>query len=168
MADAVKIIECPRDAWQGLHKQIPPERKAEYLRKLDAQYRLDNRRVIELREIVRLACHACILRTEAWENPLLNIHRIGAASNGCPHFNIAIRSSVGLKAGGFRPSGESSQPKLSEQDSGETCGGRVPVLYCDRNPAIPRRCRFEADGRPVGHALSLSLLCQSTTESNGL
>ncbi|HEV2276472.1 MAG TPA: hydroxymethylglutaryl-CoA lyase [Acidobacteriaceae bacterium] len=32
--DAVKIIECPRDAWQGLPKQIPAEVKAEYLRTL--------------------------------------------------------------------------------------------------------------------------------------
>jgi hydroxymethylglutaryl-CoA lyase len=36
MEDAVKIIECPRDAWQGLHTQIPPDAKAEYLRKLIA------------------------------------------------------------------------------------------------------------------------------------
>jgi len=36
MPDAVKIIECPRDAWQGLHRQIPPEQKADYLRKLVA------------------------------------------------------------------------------------------------------------------------------------
>jgi hydroxymethylglutaryl-CoA lyase len=36
MADPVKIIECPRDAWQGLHRQIPPEQKADYLRKLIA------------------------------------------------------------------------------------------------------------------------------------
>jgi hydroxymethylglutaryl-CoA lyase len=34
MGDPVKIIECPRDAWQGLHTQIPPEAKADYLRKL--------------------------------------------------------------------------------------------------------------------------------------
>ncbi len=34
MADTVKIIECPRDAWQGLAKVIPPESKAEYLRSL--------------------------------------------------------------------------------------------------------------------------------------
>ncbi|MDQ2926378.1 MAG: hydroxymethylglutaryl-CoA lyase [Acidobacteriota bacterium] len=32
----VKIIECPRDAWQGLPKAIPPEVKAEYLRALIA------------------------------------------------------------------------------------------------------------------------------------
>jgi hydroxymethylglutaryl-CoA lyase len=32
----VKIIECPRDAWQGLPKVIPAEVKAEYLRTLIA------------------------------------------------------------------------------------------------------------------------------------
>lgn len=32
----VKIIECPRDAWQALPKQIPAETKAEYLRSLIA------------------------------------------------------------------------------------------------------------------------------------
>lgn len=36
MQTPVKIVECPRDAWQGLHKQIPPEIKADYLRKLIA------------------------------------------------------------------------------------------------------------------------------------
>ena len=40
MDEAVKIVECPRDAWQGLPKQIPPEIKADYLRKLiDAGFR---------------------------------------------------------------------------------------------------------------------------------
>src|SRR3954470_20259818 len=32
--DSVKLIECPRDAWQGLPRQIPTERKVEYLRGL--------------------------------------------------------------------------------------------------------------------------------------
>ncbi len=36
MDDSVKIIECPRDAWQGLTRPIPAERKAEYLRTLIA------------------------------------------------------------------------------------------------------------------------------------
>ena len=40
MDEAVKLVECPRDAWQGLPKQIPPEIKADYLRKLiDAGFR---------------------------------------------------------------------------------------------------------------------------------
>jgi hydroxymethylglutaryl-CoA lyase len=34
MAELVKIVECPRDAWQGLPGQIPVEVKVEYLRKL--------------------------------------------------------------------------------------------------------------------------------------
>jgi hydroxymethylglutaryl-CoA lyase len=34
MGDAVKIVECPRDAWQGMPALIPVERKAGYLRKL--------------------------------------------------------------------------------------------------------------------------------------
>ncbi|MGA1982431.1 MAG: hydroxymethylglutaryl-CoA lyase [Acidobacteriaceae bacterium] len=34
MGDSVKIVECPRDAWQGLPAQIPAEVKADYLRML--------------------------------------------------------------------------------------------------------------------------------------
>lgn len=36
MGDLVKIVECPRDAWQALPAHIVPEVKAEYLRKLIA------------------------------------------------------------------------------------------------------------------------------------
>ena len=32
--DAIKLVECPRDAWQGLKKQIPADLKARYLRAL--------------------------------------------------------------------------------------------------------------------------------------
>jgi hydroxymethylglutaryl-CoA lyase len=32
MTNEVKLIECPRDAWQGLHGQIPTETKVAYLR----------------------------------------------------------------------------------------------------------------------------------------
>jgi hydroxymethylglutaryl-CoA lyase len=34
MTDNLKLIECPRDAWQGLPRQIPTEVKAAYLRAL--------------------------------------------------------------------------------------------------------------------------------------
>jgi hydroxymethylglutaryl-CoA lyase len=34
--ETVKLIECPRDAWQGLKRQIPTELKARYLRALIA------------------------------------------------------------------------------------------------------------------------------------
>jgi hydroxymethylglutaryl-CoA lyase len=36
MSEVVKLIECPRDAWQGLPKIIPAEVKADYLRTLVA------------------------------------------------------------------------------------------------------------------------------------
>lgn len=36
MNGRVKIIECPRDAWQGLPKAIPPDAKAAYLQMLVA------------------------------------------------------------------------------------------------------------------------------------
>ena len=32
----VQLVECPRDAWQGLPGQIPTARKVEYLRALIA------------------------------------------------------------------------------------------------------------------------------------
>ena len=36
MTDTVKLIECPRDAWQGLPEIIPAETKVNYLRELVA------------------------------------------------------------------------------------------------------------------------------------
>jgi len=36
MADEIKIIECPRDAWQGLSGQIPAQVKVQYLKALVA------------------------------------------------------------------------------------------------------------------------------------
>src|SRR6266478_2102672 len=32
--ESVKLVECPRDAWQGLQEIIPAADKAEYLKKL--------------------------------------------------------------------------------------------------------------------------------------
>ncbi len=34
MSESVKLVECPRDAWQGLRGQIPTQIKLEYLRAL--------------------------------------------------------------------------------------------------------------------------------------
>jgi hydroxymethylglutaryl-CoA lyase len=34
MSEPVKLIECPRDAWQGLQGQIPPDLKVDYLKAL--------------------------------------------------------------------------------------------------------------------------------------
>src|SRR6201981_2200029 len=34
MSDTIKLIECPRDAWQGLQGQIPADLKVDYLKAL--------------------------------------------------------------------------------------------------------------------------------------
>src|SRR5216684_5090790 len=34
MSDSVKLIECPRDAWQGLQEHIPSDLKVDYLKAL--------------------------------------------------------------------------------------------------------------------------------------
>jgi len=34
MSDSVKLIECPRDAWQGLQEQIPADLKVDYIKAL--------------------------------------------------------------------------------------------------------------------------------------
>ena len=34
MSETVKLIECPRDAWQGLKGLIPADLKADYLKAL--------------------------------------------------------------------------------------------------------------------------------------
>ncbi len=34
MSNAIKLVECPRDAWQGLQGQIPADLKADYLKAL--------------------------------------------------------------------------------------------------------------------------------------
>src|SRR5260370_31106390 len=34
MTESVKLVECPRDAWQGLADFIPTEDKSEYLKEL--------------------------------------------------------------------------------------------------------------------------------------
>ena len=34
MSDTVKLIECPRDAWQGLKGMIPADLKVDYLKAL--------------------------------------------------------------------------------------------------------------------------------------
>jgi hydroxymethylglutaryl-CoA lyase len=36
MVEEIKLIECPRDAWQGLSGQIPPQIKVQYLKALIA------------------------------------------------------------------------------------------------------------------------------------
>ena len=62
--DEVKIIECPRDAWQGLRRQIPTATKAQYLRALiDAGFRhLDAASFVSPKAVPQMADSEAVLR----------------------------------------------------------------------------------------------------------
>lgn len=55
--DSVKLIECPRDAWQGLPQMIPADEKAEYLKALvDAGMRhIDAVSFVSPRHVLQMA-----------------------------------------------------------------------------------------------------------------
>ena len=55
--DTVKLIECPRDAWQGLKRQIPTEIKIQYLRALiDAGFKhIDAVSFVSLKAVPQMA-----------------------------------------------------------------------------------------------------------------
>jgi hydroxymethylglutaryl-CoA lyase len=63
-SNEVKIIECPRDAWQGLPKVMPPERKAEYLCGLiDAGFRhIDAVSFVSPKAVPQMADSETVLR----------------------------------------------------------------------------------------------------------
>src|SRR5579872_2719007 len=63
MSDAVKLIECPRDAWQGLPKIIPAELKAQYLQTLiTAGFRqIDAVSFVSEKAVPQMADSECVL-----------------------------------------------------------------------------------------------------------
>ena len=64
MADVVKIIECPRDAWQGLQGQIPTDLKVDYLKALiSAGFRhIDAASFVSAKAVPQMADSADVLR----------------------------------------------------------------------------------------------------------
>jgi hydroxymethylglutaryl-CoA lyase len=64
MADAVKIVECPRDAWQALPGHIPADAKADYLRRLIAAgfTHIDAASFVSLAAVPQMADSAHVLK----------------------------------------------------------------------------------------------------------
>ncbi|MEY2538024.1 MAG: hydroxymethylglutaryl-CoA lyase [Verrucomicrobiota bacterium] len=80
MVESVKIIECPRDAWQGLKRQIPTARKVVYLRALiDAGFRhIDAVSFVSPKAVPQLADSEQVL---AQMGPIQNVEVIGIIVN---------------------------------------------------------------------------------------
>ena len=64
MSDMVKIIECPRDAWQGLQGQIPTDLKVDYLKALlSAGFKnIDAASFVSAKAVPQMADSADVLR----------------------------------------------------------------------------------------------------------
>jgi hydroxymethylglutaryl-CoA lyase len=64
MSDAIKIIECPRDAWQGLQGQIPTDLKVDYLKALlSAGFKhIDAASFVSAKAVPQMADSADVLR----------------------------------------------------------------------------------------------------------
>ena len=78
--ESVKLIECPRDAWQGLKLQIPTERKVEYIRALvTAGFRhIDAVSFVSPKAVPQMADSEKVL---AQLGPLSNVEIIGIVVN---------------------------------------------------------------------------------------
>jgi hydroxymethylglutaryl-CoA lyase len=64
VSEPVRIIECPRDAWQGLKRQIPTELKANYLNRLiEAGFRhIDAVSFVSPKAVPQMADSEAVLR----------------------------------------------------------------------------------------------------------
>jgi hydroxymethylglutaryl-CoA lyase len=77
MADSVTIVECPRDAWQGLTEIIPTEVKIEYLKKLvalgfrhiDAVSFVSPKHVPQMADSEKVMAELSAAKTPAGESP---------------------------------------------------------------------------------------------------
>ena len=80
MTDIVKIIECPRDAWQGLPKQIPTEVKVEALQALIAAgfHHLDAVSFVSPKAVAQMADSEAVLRLL---QPTADVEIIGIVVN---------------------------------------------------------------------------------------
>jgi hydroxymethylglutaryl-CoA lyase len=78
--EAIKIIECPRDAWQGLKRHIPAERKMAYVRGLvDAGFRhIDAVSFVSPKAVPQMADSEEVLEQLG---PLENVEIIGIVVN---------------------------------------------------------------------------------------
>jgi len=79
--ESVKLIECPRDAWQGLPRQIPTERKVGYLRGLVAAgfRHIDAVSFVSPKAVPQMADSEEVL---AQLGPLSGVEIIGIVVNG--------------------------------------------------------------------------------------
>jgi hydroxymethylglutaryl-CoA lyase len=167
MADVVKIVECPRDAWQGMSGMIPAEVKAGYLRKLaDAGFRhIDAVSFVSPAAVPQMADSEQVLELLG---PVPGVEIIGIVVN-------AKGAERAIATGKVRTLGfpYSISPKFLQRNQRQTQVEALTELRAVIRLAVHERVNVAAYvsmafGNPYGDAWSLPLVLQAVTALKGL
>jgi hydroxymethylglutaryl-CoA lyase len=142
MIESVKLIECPRDAWQGLPRHIPAERKVEYLRALiDAGFRhIDAVSFVSPRAVPQMADSEQVLE------------QLG------PHENVEIIGIVVNEKGAERAIATGAVSTLGYPCSiSETFLERNQNQSLEQNHAVLERIKHRADKAGLGMVAYISM-----------
>jgi hydroxymethylglutaryl-CoA lyase len=167
MADVVKIVECPRDAWQGMSGMIPAEVKARYLRGLvDAGFRhIDAVSFVSPGAVPQMADSEQVLELLG---PVPGVEVIGIVVN-------AKGAERAIATGKVRTLGfpYSISPKFLARNQKQTQVEALTELRAVMRLAVHARVNVAAYvsmafGNPYGDAWSLPLVLQAVAALKGL
>ncbi len=168
----VKIVECPRDAWQGLPEMIPAEVKAGYLRRLvDAGFRhIDAVSFVSPAAVPQMADSERVLELLGASGPLDGVEILGIVVN-------AKGAERAIATGAVRTLGfpYSISPSFLGRNQRQTQQEALLELHAIHQLAFKSRLNVVAYvsmafGNPYGDTWSLPLVLQAveTLKSMGI
>jgi hydroxymethylglutaryl-CoA lyase len=167
MADGVKIVECPRDAWQGLKGLIPAERKAAYLRRLvNSGFRhIDAVSFVSPAAVPQMADSEEVLRLLG---PVPGVDVIGIVVN-----EKGAERAIATEAVGVLGFPYSISPGFLERNQRQTQAEALRTLEAIHGRAVREGLRVVAYvsmafGNPYGDDWSLPLVLQACETLEGL
>jgi hydroxymethylglutaryl-CoA lyase len=167
MADAVKIVECPRDAWQGLKGQIPAELKAAYLRRLvEAGFRhIDAVSFVSPAAVPQMADSEEVLRRLG---PVPGVEIIGVVVNAQGAERAIATGAVGTLGFPY-----SISPGFLDRNQRQTQQEALQALAAIHHLAFRAHLNVVAYvsmafGNPYGDTWSLPLVLQACAALEGL
>jgi hydroxymethylglutaryl-CoA lyase len=167
MADGVKIVECPRDAWQALPGHIPAERKAAYLRRLvDAGFRhIDAVSFVSPGAVPQMADSEEVLRLLG---PVPGVDVIGIVVN-----EKGAERAIATEAVGVLGFPYSISPTFLERNQRQTPKESLQTLETIQKMARPAGVRVVAYvsmafGNPYGDDWSLARVTEACKTLEGM
>ncbi|WP_158787538.1 hydroxymethylglutaryl-CoA lyase [Granulicella sp. L46] len=167
MADGVKIVECPRDAWQALPGHIPAERKAAYLRQLvDAGFRhIDAVSFVSPGAVPQMADSEEVLRLLG---PVPGVDVIGIVVN-----EKGAERAIATEAVGVLGFPYSISPTFLERNQRQTPKESLQTLEAIQKMARPAGVRVVAYvsmafGNPYGDDWSLARVTEACKTLEGM